>query len=177
METQTDRRVVKCLNESCLLNQFQTVSGNCRRCERPLPNIVLSLISEDNLNAIDWPDKPKRRGGQIMHGEFWVCERLKKIRKLTGMTQTQACAEAGVQRTYVSKVENGHCVPNPKEVVRILVGTGMGIRDFLLENYDGPELIRRFQKLSQKKQAATIEYVRSCALSLKLQDSKSCCKL
>ncbi|MFL6314779.1 MAG: hypothetical protein ACJ71W_21960 [Terriglobales bacterium] len=35
-----EREVVRCDNPRCRLNQFRTVSGNCRKCREPLPVVV-----------------------------------------------------------------------------------------------------------------------------------------
>jgi hypothetical protein len=34
---EVEREVVRCSNPKCLLNQFRTVNGNCRRCRQALP--------------------------------------------------------------------------------------------------------------------------------------------
>lgn len=58
-------------------------------------------------------------------------ERLKQIRTEKGLTQPQFAQQAGIEQSYLSKLENDKSVPSAEMFSTILAGLGMDQADFL----------------------------------------------
>lgn len=60
-------------------------------------------------------------------------ERLKQIRTDKGLTQPQFAQAAGIEQSYLSKLENDKSVPSAEMFTTILAGIGMDAATFLAE--------------------------------------------
>ena len=105
MGVQDDRRVIRC--HCCNLVQFKSPSGLCVKSHRPLepppPQSAPKLVPI--------------RGFYRPFYDFAFAVRLCRI--AAGITQRQACAEIGVPRTWLSKIEGGRVVPLWRTVERL----------------------------------------------------------
>lgn len=80
----------------CKLNQFDTASGNCRRCKKNLYAVaVATLPTPIRLSTVD------DAFVEILGMEIY------RARRATGLSQRQFGKIMGVPRTYISKVERG----------------------------------------------------------------------
>ena len=59
--------------------------------------------------------------------EFYLSECLKEERKKAGLTQQQLAEKIGTKRTYISRVENGHCDVQLSTLYKIFAGIGRKI--------------------------------------------------
>ena len=87
MEVDSAREAIRC--KTCRLMQYRTRTGNCRRCLRPLPPNLESLIP---------PPEPRELsdgGAQLfvkrtnLEAVENIGQRIRQLRKLRGLTQNQ----------------------------------------------------------------------------------------
>ncbi|MCD2518251.1 helix-turn-helix domain-containing protein [Massilia sp. G4R7] len=60
-------------------------------------------------------------------------ERLRQVRTDKGLTQPQCAQMAGIEQSYLSKLENGKSVPSAEMFSTILAGIGMDEKTFLAD--------------------------------------------
>ena len=103
------REVVRCRNSRCLLNQFMTASGNCRKCREALKEpkpIIEPPVVEIN-------QRPLSTGRKFDVGmAIWV------LRHGLNLSSKKLAEQVGITRQYVSKIENDKLLPETKMVIR-----------------------------------------------------------
>jgi DNA-binding XRE family transcriptional regulator len=104
---QDDRRVIRC--HCCNLVQFKSASGLCVKSHQPLEPVPPPPPAPVKLVPIGGFYRP--------FYDFAFAVRLCRI--AVGMTQKQVCAEIGVPRTWISKIESGRAVPLWRTVERL----------------------------------------------------------
>ena len=115
-----DREVVRC--QGCGLMQFLPASGLCRRCRKPcVCPVALALV--ERLDAA----KSRTARSEAAKG---FGRRLQQLRKAAGLSQPKLGAACRMQRTYVSKVETGRCLPNMDALLRFRAGLRLEIAGF-----------------------------------------------
>ena len=121
------REVIRCL--SCMLVQFRTQSGNCRKCRRsldPTPELEMPAF-------LATPD-PESLLSLRTH------ERVVHFRTAQGLTQKDLAEKmGGVPRTYVSKIENGCCVPTLASLENLAEALGVELWQLLLNGREEAE--------------------------------------
>jgi ribosomal protein S14 len=103
------RAVTRCRH--CHLNQFMTASGMCRKCRQslapePVPDPIPDVQPVATVNnGYGRPSRAPIAGAALDMGFA-----IKLIRLANGMSQRDL-SKRGFLRTYISKVENGACIP------------------------------------------------------------------
>ena len=105
------REVLRCPH--CDLNQFATVSGNCRRCQKPYVEpeaapIVLESRKPGKLFAT--------RGSGLRQATSRV---LLVCRGASGLSRSEMGRQFPCPRTYISKTENGRALPGPMQLAKL----------------------------------------------------------
>lgn len=123
-----DREVVKC--NVCGLVQYQTRTGNCRRCLRLLPSRISFAIP---MSPPENPPASSRISRIIFERlpNFEVVEhiggRVKQLRESRGITQGELQGLSQVSRSYLSRVESGQMTPSLGSLEKIADALGVGL--------------------------------------------------
>ena len=108
-----DREVLCCPH--CVLRQFMTANGDCRRCKKPLviAEAVINPTVEESLPVVS---KFSRRDlGNALGAVFRVC-------RLSGeRSQFQLSKRIGCPRTYVSRLEGGIMLPKVHNLLKFCI--------------------------------------------------------
>ena len=100
------REVLRC--EHCLLVQFRTCSGQCRRCHK--------LLEADEPA----PLPIHLHSAQAAHPqEIDVARSVRNLRRSRSLSQRQLAARMQVPRTYISKIENSKAMPTLSSLERL----------------------------------------------------------
>jgi len=193
------REVVRC--HRCFLVQFRTTSDRCRRCAKPLlprprpeggkaarpgnsENITTLSVASSTQGEIlrDEPqrDDPQLRGKIAMR--LALGSKLKELRKSRNLTQEQIAVQAGVPRSYISRIERSHLLPGPAMVRRLAEALGVKMLDLFQNESNGDNdnednkdnqdpgstknlswnaFARHFQQLQTEQQARVLYRVRA----------------
>jgi hypothetical protein len=95
------RETVKCPH--CRLNQFKTVSGDCRRCHKALV-IVEAAVPVKPAVIIDSNFMLPPIGRKMDEA---IALTSKTLRQAFNFSQKDAAARYGCPRSYFTKIENG----------------------------------------------------------------------
>jgi transcriptional regulator with XRE-family HTH domain len=109
----------------CLLNQFMTVSGNCRKC-----GVSLHPVEEIEPEPIMSICDTFRPLGDTM--QFQISERVRELRKLRNKSQREISESMRCPRTYLSKIERGFTLPAIKTIARLADVFGITSYEFML---------------------------------------------
>lgn len=116
-----DRETIRCPH--CSLNQFFKASRkSCLRCKREMRTEPVPPPVYVRQQA---PAEPQVEIG------VRVCLRIKVIRELKAMPQSELAAAMGCPRTYITKVENCSLVPTLGQLQRLATGLGVSLRDLV----------------------------------------------
>lgn len=140
---------MRCLR--CLLVQFRTNSGYCRKCTQPLPppprfEVVagggLSPLRPRAARATGFGADPDFLGGDPQPRgktarELTIGRRLRELREQRHLTQQEMACKAGVPRTYISRIENARLLPGPVMLRRIADALAVTILDLLPPSKNG----------------------------------------
>jgi ribosome-binding protein aMBF1 (putative translation factor) len=131
-----DRKVIRC--KHCSLNQFATLSGNCRRCAKPYEEPPKqSPPPMPPSKPIEWnTDGMHRTFNRKNQGPFHyvvpdVATAMKIMRRVTSQSQRELALRIRVPRTYISKIENHQAEPNITSIDKIASGFGMSPSDLV----------------------------------------------
>jgi transcriptional regulator with XRE-family HTH domain len=95
----------------CRLVQFVTLSGECRKCHKPLQPPA------DELPAT--PSEPAAVAAKPLDPVALLPKRIRGLRDLRGWSQSQLAARMDVPRTHISKLENGKASPSLRSIARL----------------------------------------------------------
>ncbi len=117
------KKVVRC--PFCPLVQYQTISGNCRKCHRPLPREVPSAWIGDDVLSFDH----KKLIGVETHDQLvaGIACVVKARRKAMNLSQRALAKCLKTSRTYISKIERGRILPTIDLLERIAQELGMSM--------------------------------------------------
>ena len=100
------RDVIRCPNPHCRLNQFRTVSGDCRRCHKPYAVPAPPVVLVPFVPTL----KPE-------HYDVGVA--LRVLRHWRNLSQRELGELMGTKRSYISKVEHHEIEPTIATLVRM----------------------------------------------------------
>ncbi len=135
----TERQVVRC--KVCGLVQFQTRTGNCRRCLRLLPpraefhipsSAGQELPKDDRQLFENWPNRDT-----VEH----IGQRIRQLRESRGMTQSQLQSRSRVSRSYLSRIESGQMTPSLGTLEKIAEALVVGLNRFFIPTSNGEALL------------------------------------
>jgi transcriptional regulator with XRE-family HTH domain len=134
-----DREVIRCL--TCGMVQYRTHNGNCRRC--------LHLLKPKTVFLIPPPAVPKLQGDDRQPFEKWpnnemvenIGQRIRQLREMRGMTQTQLRAYSGVSRSYLCRIESGQMTPSLGTLEKISEPLGIGLNRFFVPESNAETLL------------------------------------
>jgi DNA-binding XRE family transcriptional regulator len=121
-----EREVVKCA--ACLLTQFMTRSGNCRRCHvsllpEPEPEPAPATPAEVVVMPAVRSRKPYVR--KYQEPTLHIAGTVKMLRMALGLSQRALAKRMFVPRTYISKLENGKASPLITHLLRLCSALGV----------------------------------------------------
>lgn len=116
------REVVRC--DRCLLVQFRTMSGSCRKCRTPLDE---EPEPEPTPVVAPPPAAPEPRGGHLQ-----VATSIRALRQRANLSQRQLALRMKVPRTYVSKIENEKATPTLSSLERLARALEVSVPDLLM---------------------------------------------
>jgi len=102
-----DRPIICC--GTCGLTQYQTQTGNCRRCARPQPLKIDS--HQASGDAIQVRVRLRVEDLAKIDAVEGIGLRVKKFREALGITQYELQERSGVSRSYLSRIEIGMMTP------------------------------------------------------------------
>jgi transcriptional regulator with XRE-family HTH domain len=114
------REVVRC--DRCLLVQFRTNSGSCRKCktaldEEPEPEPIIVA--------------PPAPVVEPRNGHLQVATSIRSLRQRSGLSQRQLALRMKVPRTYVSKIENEKATPTLSSLERLANALEVSVPELL----------------------------------------------
>lgn len=123
---QDGREVVRC---ECGLIQFKSTLGKCVKsiCRKPYVDFVIDPPIEPE------PEEPKVPVGPIVvnNPNFPIMSIMLKLLRLAhGWSQPQMAKCLGVNRTYISKIENNKATPTVSTLERICYTLGISMEGF-----------------------------------------------
>lgn len=105
------REVIRCPH--CGINQFMPLNLICRRCKKllhepvsavqPSPIVVAPVIDPETLYEL----------ADVFRANVLA------LRRRRGWSQRNFAEKIGVRRTWISKIENGHCTPMLPSIQKI----------------------------------------------------------
>ncbi len=116
VNSQTVRAVTRC--PKCSLNQFDTRNGKCRKCGTelhppPEPEPAPAVLVDMNL--------PVLANGTPID----LASTIKLLRLTMRMSQSDLARRLHCPRTYISKVERGHNIPNVATIYKFEKALGV----------------------------------------------------
>ena len=115
------REVVRC--DRCLLVQFRTMSGSCRKCKTPLDE-----EPEPEPIAVV---APAPAISEPRNGHLQVATSIRALRQRNGLSQRQLALRMKVPRTYVSKIENEKATPTLSSLERLATALEVSVPELL----------------------------------------------
>ncbi len=121
------REVVTCGNASCSCVQYRHRNGLCVRCHKSLSPPEVKAV------AVLQPVVPRVA---LVRKRLDLTKRLKaaikQVRLRKGFSQAQLAQKAGEwPRTYISKIENGHCTPRISTLEKIAAATEVNVSEII----------------------------------------------
>ena len=98
------REIVRC--DKCNLVQFRTVSGMCRRCDRPLPVVIPHQDIQDQAEPEEGDGTElKEHHPKIEEELFRFRRNIRRIRVMKGLTQANVGQATGLPRSNLARIE------------------------------------------------------------------------
>ena len=123
MASVEQRDVLRC--DSCELVQFRSLSGNCRRCKKPL-EVQAPEPAPAPLTLVVVPP--------AADGNIQVATAVRDLRHVRNLSQRQLAARMNVPRTYISKIENGKAMPTLSSLSRLAAALQVDISVLLRDS-------------------------------------------
>jgi transcriptional regulator with XRE-family HTH domain len=179
------RDVLRC--RRCLLVQFRTVSGLCRKCAQPLPlppRFETAPLSRADAKAnghgafagnLERSGMPRGKTAR----ELTIGRKLRELREQRHLTQQEMAGKAGVPRTYISRIENARLLPGPVMLHRIADALAVEILELLPQpkasavppvmegDHFWATLVSHFSQLRPSDMAFVVSHAREMALEEK----------
>jgi ribosome-binding protein aMBF1 (putative translation factor) len=136
------REVIRCRH--CHLNQFVTVSGNCRKCSRLL--IVVETEPDPMPPAKPLIDQPGVRTftakgcEPVRYVVPDIAFAVRLMRDVMGLSQRDLAIRMDRPRTYVSKVENRKSEPNAQSIENLAGGLNCWPSDLITMGLIGAQM-------------------------------------
>lgn len=127
---ENEREVVRC--KICGLVQYRTKTDNCRRCLRILPPRVQYLIPPPATQELPGDDRQLFEQWPNAQTVENIGHRIRQLREMRGMTQSQLQARSRVSRSYLSRIESGQMTPSLGTLEKISEALGVGLNRFFL---------------------------------------------
>ncbi len=89
--------------------------------------VRLTSLNEVLDREIGMPESAFRKHFEKECEAFYLSECLREERKKAGLTQQQLAEKIGTKRTYISRLENGHCDIQLSTLYKIFNGLGRHI--------------------------------------------------
>jgi transcriptional regulator with XRE-family HTH domain len=139
VKVETDRDVIRCI--ACGMVQYRTRNGNCRRC--------LHMLTPKREFLILPPASQELPGDERQPFEVWpnretvknIGQRIRQLRELRGMTQTQLQTRSRVSRSYLSRIESGQMTPSLGTLEKISEPLGVSLNRFFVAETNGEALL------------------------------------
>lgn len=130
------REITRCL--TCGLVQFTTRRGNCRRCVRPLPMRLGSILPPPAavgaaIKAVRMPNAET---------VLKIGERIRQFRESNGMSQSELQSRSKVSRSYLSRIEGGQMTPSIGTLEKVSEALGVGLNQFFIPKSEVEGLLR-----------------------------------
>ncbi len=74
------------------------------------------------------PGTPERAQFEAEAEAFYSGQMIRDVRKEAGMTQMELAKEIGVNKSYISRIENGQIVPSVASFFRMISAMGMQVQ-------------------------------------------------
>lgn len=135
-----DREVIRC--HACGLVQYQTRTGNCRRCLRLLPPSKIFILP--TLPPEDPPRNELPRSREHSPNSDAVenlGRRIRNMREAIGISQGQFRVRAQISRPYLSKIENGYATPTLGALEKIAEALGIGLNRLFIGDQDNEAVL------------------------------------
>ena len=71
---------------------------------------------------------PERAQFEAEAEAFYSGQMIREVRKEAGMTQMELAKEIGVNKSYISRIENGQIVPSVASFFRMISAMGMQVQ-------------------------------------------------
>src|SRR5258708_6493897 len=133
-----DREVIRC--KTCVLVQYRTGTGNCRRCVRALPQRLEFLIPP--------PAPPEEAAAEPAMEKFVnqetvenIGQRIRQLRESRSMTQSQLQSRSKVSRSYLSRIESGQMTPSLGTLEKISEALNVGFNPLFIPESEGEALM------------------------------------
>ena len=158
------RETVRC--SCCGANQFKRESQQCARCHAS----YAPPIQQDGSSA----NPPCVAGESSIadHAELpVVAQNVKYFREASGMSQNDLAKRSGLQRTYISKVENAKCTPRVEMLeflaqhLKVQTADLLTERDFGFKTTDPYilEIAAHLPRLNSRYRGCILDLVRKMA--------------
>ncbi len=130
----SERAVIRCI--ICDLVQYETRSGNCRRCGYSLPQRISSLLL---LSIVISPEPPNDyRPAQVVEQ---IGARIRELRGMRGWKQRELARRANIARPYLGRVEVGAMKPSIGVLEKISEALGVSLQRILLSDATHHEIV------------------------------------
>lgn len=132
-----EKKTVRCENPLCRIrdrNQYRPRSGRCVCCRKPLPS---SSEGKDTPVPAKVDVSPSLLLNELsdekLHNSFLtgMAQAVREYRRVKHLSQRQLAAKAGLQRTWISKVECGATLPMVDSIEKIANGLGIDSSDLV----------------------------------------------
>ena len=128
------RETMRCPHKGCGLFQYVSLSRNCRRCRKPLDQIVELEAPKPAFVAPSKPIDP----AYLFNLDLAMPIVIFWLRNRNNLSQRDLGNLLGVARTYIAKIEGGNTLPN--------IDNAKKIAGFL--NVDPPTMMRMCEFLA-----------------------------
>jgi DNA-binding XRE family transcriptional regulator len=115
LHVSTIRETVVC--PACQLSQYERGNGKCRRCRHSLGLIYIEIFLSSLPASLN--------SQQLIIMRLKVGGLIRRLRFRRGITQAALASITGINRTYLSRAENGQVMPSVESLMQILSALGV----------------------------------------------------
>jgi len=139
VKIESDRDVIRCI--TCGMVQYRTRNGNCRRCLHVLTPKVEFLIPPSEPQELPADDRQLFEKWPNHETVENIGQRIRQLRELRRMTQSQLQARSRVSRSYLSRIESGQMTPSLGTLEKLSEALGVGLNRFFVPESNGEVLL------------------------------------
>ena len=148
--TEPHRQTLVCPNPKCLLVQYETASGKCRKCHGLLRLPPPPVLPPEDVQ----PESPLSR---LPAREFHVARNIRRIRRVSHLSQRGLAIIMNCPRSYISKLESGVCIPTLQSIERVSRALGVKPSDLIADGTEWvSELIPYIPHLTERQLAEVL---------------------